>query len=190
MKKALLVIASFLFVGNVHAIEECKPYQIDVGIEALKNVSYTLEYDKDYIDEYAELMPGYFAIKFANMPDGYGASIGTDDDLHYIDGPGSTARFAGGVYKIRYYSNTCTSVIRTEEIKVPFYKRFCGIEGKCEDDVFFDGTYENTASNQETKPKNKISTRLVIILVILIIVIALFIIVVIIRRRRGYEKDF
>lgn len=190
MKKVLLVIASFLFVGNVYAIEECKPYEIEEGIAALKNVSYTLEYDKDYIDDDAELIPGYFALKFINLPEGYGASVGTDNDSYYIDGPDTTARFAGGVYKIKYYKKSCSSVIKTEEIRVPFYKRFCGIEGKCEEDVFFDGTYENTASNQEAKPKNKISTRLIVILVILIIVIALFIVIVIIRRRRGYEKDF
>ena len=91
-------------------------------------------------------------------------------------------------FTIEYYSQNCDGLIKKTEFMAPFYKVYCELDNNCEENVWFDGTYENTASNQNKKKENKLSTRLVIILVILIIIIVIFV-AVMYKRRKDYEKS-
>ncbi len=192
MKKWILALI-MLFISievNAWAGKECSPLQIDEGKTLLQDVSYTLEYADNYTDMGGNFAEGYMRFKFTNLPSGYFAIISTKDGDFYFEQNGQFAHIPGGVQKMSFYSTVCDSVIKSLEFKVPHYKLYCGKDTiKCEENPFFDGTYENIPSNQNGKLKSKLSIALTVILIILVLIIVTFIILTI-KRRKNRAKEF
>ncbi len=191
MKKLLLVLTLMLVPCMVYAMpgDDCKSTVIEQGKLDLKNVSYDLKYVADVVDMAGDRLEGRFGLQVPNLPDGYRVVITSDEGQTVLIKPTDAATLQGGVYKLEFMPYTCKTSIKTMEIRVPLYKLYCGINKNCDKDPWFDGTYENLASNQNATPQNKINKRLIIILVVLIVILAIAIAIVI-KRRRDNEKDF
>lgn len=191
MKKIILTfIITFFAVANVYAAkgEECLPTEITRGQNELISASFELKYADDVANMDGDIMESRFYLTIPNLPSGYSAIIDTPEGRSYIGSGTDYAIVTGGVFKIEYYSTNCDTLLKKTEFMAPFYKVYCELDDNCEENVWFDGTYENTASNQNRKNDDKLSMRLVIILVILIIIIVLFA-AVIYKRRKDYEKS-
>lgn len=190
MKKLVLGLAIMCFSLNVHALTgvECSKQQMEEGQILLKEVTHNLEYADNYVDMNGDFQESYMRIKFPALPAGYYARLATKEGALNLRSAEQFAFIKGGVHRIEFYSEACDSVIKSYEIMVPHYKQYCGLNVKCEDNAFFDGTYENSATNQNKKPKSKLSLKLIIILVVLISIIVGFVVFVI-KRRKDLEKD-
>lgn len=189
MKKMVIsLILLGLSISNVYAAD-CTQHQIAEGQEALKNTSYELEYASDYVNRVGSFEEGYMRLRTINLPNGYSMLIHTGDAFIILSSDSEFAEVLGGVHKIEYFNQACDTPIKSFEMKIPHYKLFCDIDKSCEKNVWFDGTYENSASNQNRQPKEIVSVRLIIILVVLILIIVLFI-AIRIKRRRDLEKGF
>lgn len=189
MKKILLALGIFmLFCTRVEALPDiaCRPDQMNQGRNDLVNVTFNLQYAENAVDMNGDFLESQYFLTIPNLPEGYIAFVTSPEGASYIGNASEYALVTGGVSTIEYYSTSCNTLIKKAEFMAPFYKVYCEIEGNCEKDVWFDGTYENTASNQNRDNRGKINMRLVVILVILIIIIVLFI-AVIIKRRKSYE---
>ena len=195
MKKVLLAFIPLVLFIDVQAVSstynanECNPGVIKTGLSDLEDVTYSLSYADWVIDHESNPLEGYFELTVANLPEGYKIIIETSGDGFYsIEGQIDYAVLQGGVYTLKYYNSACDTVIKAANIKVPFYKTYCGVNVDCKDNPWFDGTYENSASNQNRPNKNKLSTALVVILVILILIIAGFVAVILKRRHDNAKK--
>jgi len=188
MKKLLLIIIAFMCV-NVYAKDECTSSQIERGMQDLKNVTYSLEYNSDKMNINGDFQEGYFTIKLQNMPEGYMLVIPVKDGRYTLTNKFKNVSINGGIYTFNYYSTACNSLIKSYEVRVPFYKQYCTLEDTCDKDVWFDGTYSNLASNLIVS-EPKISVSLIIILIILILIIIFSIFIFIKKRRRKNEVDF
>jgi len=186
MKKVLLTLFALTLSLDVYA-DSCPERQIVESQEALKNTAYTLNYSSKYTDRNGNFQEGYMELFPKNLPSGYKMVVYLDGGYAELPNNDTYINVTGGVYKIEYYRTDCESPVKTFEMRVPYYKKYCGVSIKCSDNAWFDGTFENTASNQEKKPTNKVSTALVVILVLLIIIIVGFI-AINIKRRHDSEK--
>lgn len=191
MKKLITALVLLGVFVNVQAFPEktCSSSEISKGQTDLRNVTHVLEYMPEYIDMNGDFEESHLKITFPNLPNGYIAIVNASDGLTLVKDSSDYAVISGGVYSVDYYSNECSTIIKSYEFMAPHYKQYCELNGNCKENVFFDGTYENTSSNQNKNIKNKVSTKLIVILIILLLVIVIFV-VVIIKRRRSYEKDF
>lgn len=187
MKKIIFTLFALFMSINVYAENQCTVEEISAGKEALRNVGYDLEYVDNLINIEGNKVDGYFKFSIPTLPEGYNASLTTQDYFYEIESNNSTINVYGGIYNLEFYSNDCDSVVYKYQIKIPFYKQFCDLDKECNNNVWFDGTYENTASNQDYEYKPKASKRLIAIIVVLILIIVLFI-VVLLKRRRSNEE--
>lgn len=192
MKKCIVAIIAFMMFSGVQAWadKECTALQVEEGQTLLGGVTYSIEYADNYMDFGGNFQEGYMRFKLANLPSGYYASIKTNEGNFVLNDNQSFAHISGGVHEIVFYSNACDSPIKSFGFKVPHYKQFCGKDTiKCEENAWFDGTYENSIANQNKKPKSKLSIILIVVLVVLILVIVIFIVVTI-KRRKARERGF
>lgn len=187
MKKIVLAIAVFLIASNVSAANECLDRQIKEAQEALANTTYTLSYSSKYTDRNGDFQEGYMELFPKNLPNGYSMVVYVDGGYAELPNDETYINVTGGVHKIEFYRSDCDTPVKSFEMRVPYYKKYCGVSVKCSDNAWFDGTFENTAENQEKKPKSKVSAALVVILVLLIIIIVGFI-AINIKRRHDSEK--
>ncbi len=198
MKKMLLLFISlFALTNGIEALElwerpsqeACTTTAIEQGIADLEKTTYELKYLPDLTDRDENTLVGYMEMTIMNMPSNYEAIIEsvTGGQYNFKDN-NLKAALSGGVYTIKYYNKTCTTPLKIVNFRIPFYKTYCGLDKNCDEDPWFDGTFENSASNQNRTQKTKLNIVLVIILVILILVILGFVFVVI-KRRRDYEKS-
>lgn len=188
MRKIILTLLLALFSMNVYA-EECTKLQIEEGQTLLSNITYNIEYADNYMDMGGNFQEGYMRFKFKNLPSGYYATIKTTEGDFVLDNNERFAHISGGVHNVSFYSTVCDSIIKTFDFRVPHYKQYCGVNVKCEENAWFDGTYENSSINQNKKPKSKLSIKLIVILVMLVAIIVLFVVVTI-KRRKLREKGF
>ncbi len=197
MKILLSFLISFLFVSPVLAEEEsyydvgrtCNYTEIQRGLKALQNVTYDLEYIPNMTDREGEPLEGYIKMNFLNLPQGYLAmAVSSNWISYFIQGDVTTVALPGGVYTIYFYDERCNTPVKSLNVKVPFYKTFCGVDVDCKDNPWFDGTFENTATNQNRPIKNKVSTVLVVILVLLIIIIGIIVGFILKRRHDRAHK--
>ncbi len=191
MKKVVIAIVFTLLSIDVLAWtnQECKQSQIEEGKAVLQDISYNLEYADNYMDMGGNFQEGYMRIRFSNIPSGYFALIKTIEGELLLDSNEKFGHISGGVHRIELYSDQCDTVLKSFEFMVPHHKQFCGENGiKCEEDPWFDGTYENNPSNQNRKPKSKLSIALIVVLVILVSMIVAFIIYTIRRRKKRAEE--
>ncbi|HBA37637.1 MAG TPA: hypothetical protein DCY94_02845 [Firmicutes bacterium] len=191
MKKIIFALMFFgLSISNVNAASKsCTPDQLSSGQEALATASYELTYASDYANRVGNFEEGYMRLSAKNLPSGYVMLVYTGNEYFELQDNTTFAEVRGGVHKIEYYSTACDTPIRTFEMKVPHYKLFCDVDKSCEKNVWFDGTYENSASNQNRRPREIVSLRLIIILITLILIIVLFVVITI-RRRKKSEIQF
>ena len=185
MKKILyfLVAVIFSYISILNANAECSYEEINELQSKLDNFTFDLTYADDYIDMNGDFQEGFFRISTNNLPEGFTVSFSNQYNLYEISN-GETLTLNGGVYNVEFYNSICEEPVKSYELKIPYYKQYCELNGNCEKDIWFDGTYENKAENQNKKDENKINTRLVIVLVSLIIIIVIFITILIIKRRR------
>lgn len=176
------IIFSYMFILNVNA--ECSYEEINDLQAQLDNFTFDLTYADDYIDMNGDFQEGYFRISTKSLPEGFTVSFSDQYNLYEI-GNGETLTLNGGVYNVEFYNSMCEEPVKSYELKIPYYKQYCELNGNCEkEDIWFDGTYENKAENQNKKDEKKVNVRLVIVLISLIIIIAIGTIILIVRRRR------
>ncbi len=190
MKKIIFTLfLMFTFITPVYADrDECAISTIQQGYEDLKNVTYNLEYAANAMDTEGTPVEGLIKLTILNMPAGYEAVFKPNEyDNYMIFNDGGFVTIPGGVYDVGFYNVNCSSVIKKMTIRVPFYKTYCGINKNCNENPWFDGTYENSASSQNKKPEIKVSTILIVITVILVLIIGVFTFIVI-KRRRDHAK--
>lgn len=198
MKKILLIISVFLLTANVRALElweiqdmkeACPISTIEQGRKDLEMTTYNLEYLPDMVDRDENKLTGYMKFTLSSMPSTYEAVIKTQTGGTYeFSDSNLTTALPGGVYTITYYNKSCTTPIKVINFRIPFYRTYCVLDKNCDDNPWFDGTYENTASNQNATKKTKLNIVLVVILVILLLIIAGFTFVII-KRRKDYAKS-
>lgn len=187
MKKIIITLVSLLICTNVYAIE-CSEAQLNEASSALENLTYNLKYNKDYTDMNGNITEGYFNISFPNLPSGYEIEIDTYEAMYEIKSPSDFGYASGGVVKVDVYSNACEDIVKTFEIKVPFYKQnylFGNLDG---DDVWYDGTSDIRENEQSEEKKNPLTLKLVIALIVLIIIVV-GLIIFLIRKRRFDEEN-
>ncbi len=175
------IIFSSTFILNVNA--ECSYEEINSLQTQLDNFTFDLTYADDYIDMNGDFQEGYFRISTNSLPESFTVSFSNQYNLYEISN-GETLTLNGGVYNVEFYNSMCEGPIKSYELKIPYYKQYCELNDSCEDDIWFDGTYENKAENQNKKDEKKVNVRLVIVLISLIIIIVVAIIILIVRRRR------
>lgn len=186
MKKiALILFISMLFITNVSALdnEKCFYPKIDELKESLKDVTFNytvLPKDTVVEDDYTlENTDVSYKIKVevSNLPDNYYALLVSGDYMKRIDNS-TPIITTGGVYTVEFYNRECgLDIIKEYEIMIPHYS----VENK---NVWFDGTYEQTASSYEDKNSSKVSIKLVLVLSSLIIIIVTFVIIIFVRKRQ------
>lgn len=193
MRKILLILIPLLMLLsiNVYADEyeneneiKCSEWEIENGKEALKDLTYNLEYDNEYLDRNGDFQEGYFRIDFSNFPEAYRIEIAQGDNS-YSD----SSSLVGGVYTVQIYRNNCNSIIKMFEIRIPMFKYYCDIDENCAENVWFDGTYPSSPKNEDEDKKFHINITLIIILLVLIFVLAI-IIFIIMKRRHKNEISF
>lgn len=198
MKILLSFLISFLFLSPVLAAEDpgyydvgrtCTYTEIQNGLKALQNVTYDLEYMPNMTDSEGNLLEGYMGIRFLNIPSDYlGILTSYYQNSTFIEENTPPIAIDGGVYTIYFYDKKCNTPVKSLNVKIPFYKTYCGVDVDCKSDPWFDGTFENTATNQNKPIKNQVSTILIVILVILIIIIGIIVGFVIKRRHDRAQK--
>lgn len=190
MKKIILALMILIisFGMNVQA-EECSDWEIEEANEALKDLTFDIQYADDYTDMNGDFQEGYFKITFPNLPQDYNIQIFLGEKFHTLENFSESVSLTGGVYKVHIYKSSCDSLVKSFEIKIPFYKYYCQLENKCDDDIWFDGTYPNSDKIEEGIKNNNVRLTLIIILTILVLVLV-FVIFIIIKRRRKNADSF
>ena len=184
MKRVSLAIVAFFSFMTMANARNCFSSELADYRTRLTDVSYNLTYTDYYVDMNGDFLEGYFKIELENLPEGYYAAVSDRDGVQYSTFENGM-HLNGGVYELEIYNNACDNAIKTYEIKIPHYKQFCELEGKCDkEEIWFDGTYENKVENHTDKKGNKISMKLVIVLVSLFIILVASIIVIFVVRRR------
>ncbi len=194
MKKVLFVFSLFLFYSEVNAVTPppdvafgnypCTTTDIARGQKDLEKFSYDLQYVPDATDREGNPLDGYMKVSFVNLPTGYKVELNSDEYHVYTATP-DLPQFSlpGGVYMITVYKDTCSTPIKKINMRIPHYKAYCGVNVKCSVDPWFDGTYENSASNQKRPKRTVVSTVLIIILIILLLLVGTSTYLLIKRRR-------
>lgn len=190
MKKVILALIIFVisFGMNVYA-EECRDWEIEEADEALKDLTFDIQYADDFKDMNGDPATGFFKVFFPNLPEAYYIIVDTNRGDYTINNSSELVYSTGGVIKVQVLSKNCDTVLKSFEAKVPFYKQYCTLNSNCDKDIWFDGTFENTATNVEQENKKSTSFVLIILLVILIIILSIAIILII-RKRRYDAQDF
>ena len=158
--------------------EICSIETIDELKSQLENVSFNLEYKKS-TEEIIDAKENYFLITANNLPDNFIVQLYYNSSLGYALDKYAGVTIKGGVYTVNFLHESCgADVIKTFTMMVPHY-----VEDN--DNVWFDGTYEEEKSNPSNK-KTTISKTNIILLasgalaLLLIIVIS----IILIKKRR------
>lgn len=190
MKKIIFTILSFMLYLNVSAAAgvDCTQEQVTAGYDAIKDVTYVLQYNADETTIDGIKQNGYYYINFPNLPDGYAVDVVNNSQfatrLLYSD---DVLSLYGGVYRIELYSRYCDTLLKSYEIRIPFYKKDCKLEEEeCEQkDVWSDGTVSLSGNTSQTNEKSVSWILVASILGILLIILVLFLL----KRRYKHEKD-
>lgn len=174
----------FLCVMNNVKAEECPFDVIKSSQEAIKNVSYKLEYNSEYTDMNGTPHEGYFNFTPINLPDGYHLSVIESTDTYYLSNADFCA-IKGGIYEIVITNDSCDSTISSFQIKVPFYKQYCDLEKECKN-IWYDGTNAINSSNTSniSSEKKRIDYKIIIVIVSILTIILITIIIVKVKRRK------
>ena len=184
MKKLVLLMISVLtFLPNAYA-NECPPDVIKGHQELLKDVTYELSYNDLITDINGEFDEGNFNVTFKNVPEGYFIAVPSDYSVQIAEN--NVLVLSGGVHEIQFYTSSCDGAVKKIEIMLPFYKQYCDLNKDCKnEDVWFDGTYENKLDNYVDIVKDKLSTELLVVLISLIVIIVICILIIFIVRKRS-----
>lgn len=183
----LTILILISFTTEVHA-DACSDLQIIEGQTTVENLTFNLEYDNDHLDMNGDKVDGFFKLTFPNLPTGYNVEVITKRGEYFSYSPSDVIYSNGGVLQIIVRSNECEGILKSFEIKVPFYKQYCNLDKECDKNIWFDGTYENNPANYDKPQEDKVNVKLIIILVVLIAII-IGCIVFAIRKRRLDAQD-
>lgn len=171
MKKIKYLILLVLFIPSLVNASECNYYELENYRNGLNNIAFNLSYiekgQEIEIKSIGTTTSDVDSYKFEidNMPSGIVASI-YQNNINYNYVPSSTY-VQSGVIKVYFHSEDCNyDVVKSFEVFIPYYKA-----NKKSNDVWFDGTYENNSTNQNTSIYNTINKHLIIIIVALLLVI-------------------
>lgn len=188
MKKCLLaLVLLFTAIPTANAADKsCSAEKIEEYRKALSNVTLDYSvmpkgstYEHPVTFETSDVSEK-IKIQIQNMTDDFYATISAGEYSEYVDN--NVTILDSGVYKMEFYSYECgADPIKSFQILLPFYNS----ENK--DNVWFDGTYTQTASSLKPK-KSTFSMRLLIVLILLILIIVSFITTLIIKRRK-YKRE-
>ena len=183
MRKLTLVLVSLMLCfSSVYA--ECTEYEKSYLRDKIDDISYSLSYNSEYMDMNGDFQDGYFKIKLDKKYDDYYIYVNDGDYGTYIDDV-EYANVTGGIYALNVYHSSCDEIIKTYQISIPYYRQYCNINTNCDDDVWFDGTYEYKDDNKdETVVKKILGSKVVIVLIALITIIIILYVFMRIRKKK------
>lgn len=193
MKKIILLLVSLLFTTNVYAFvgRECTSEEIASGKSAIKNVTYELNYDNEYINQDGISMYNHLIISFSNVPNGYWINFSDSGvDNYVISSNNLVSKITGGVHTLTYYSNLCDTPLQEIDVMIPSYKDNCVYDGNCEkEEIWMDKTEQKVKENISHKEDNIKKTILIIVASALLIVAIALTAVFLKKRGKQHEKS-
>ena len=178
----LIVILSFAYT-DVYAAKTCRGEEFKSAQNALGSVAFSVNYADNATDINGDLLENYFRVSIDGLPEGYYGQMPGLEGGEYIIESAEKVIVPGGVYTVNIKSDQCDQVLKVISIKLPSYKDYCNEFNKINcNNVWFDGTYEDTTS-EPVEEETGVNVVLIVILVTLVIIIVGTVIIVIKKRR-------